>query len=405
MIDQADVAEQLGRHLSSGKLHWLLGAGVSHPANIPLMVPLTDQVLKRAREEVFPDDAEMVSILNVIIDDIPEGAHIEIFLTHLTDLIALASRSRENRVRMASEEIELKSLQSLHSNLLTLIAQTLRWGHSVNYIKVEGGEDERVEKTGGPGNSIVDIRGHQNFVRAVFGGSRAGLEDRRNPVEFFTTNYDTLLEDALSLEKIPYTDGMHGGGVGFWEPEIFSSMSHIDAKVFKLHGSIDWRRSDDASGTIYRVRNDDTYPSEKSDVMIYPQATKYELAQSDPFSNLFNRFRDCLAAGQGVLAICGYSFGDEHINADIRIAMRNEAAQLTIIAFVREGEDGLPPVLDSWRLDSWSDRIFIVSDRGIYNDQEGPFFTEEIKGDYWTFAGAARLLQEGLPAAILEVTE
>lgn len=41
MADDIDVAEQFEKHLNSPKQTWLLGAGVSFLANIPLMHPLT----------------------------------------------------------------------------------------------------------------------------------------------------------------------------------------------------------------------------------------------------------------------------------------------------------------------------------------------------------------------------
>ena len=42
----------------------------------------------------------------------------------------------------------------------------------------------------------------------------------RSSIAFFTTNYDTLLEDALILEKQKICDGFIGTAMGFWNPEI-----------------------------------------------------------------------------------------------------------------------------------------------------------------------------------------
>lgn len=45
-MQDADISEQFEKHLNSPKQTWLLGAGVSYPANIPLMYPLTDRVME-----------------------------------------------------------------------------------------------------------------------------------------------------------------------------------------------------------------------------------------------------------------------------------------------------------------------------------------------------------------------
>ena len=73
--------------------------------------------------------------------------------------------------------------------------------------------------------------------------------------------------------------------------------------------------------------------------MIYPQAIKYIHAQSDPFAELFQRFRHRLGSGTDqVLLICGYSFGDEHINSEIEEALSTSAKSIDFGSlFGREG--------------------------------------------------------------------
>ena len=48
-----------------------------------------------------------------------------------------------------------------------------------------------------------------------------------------------------------------------------------------------------------------------------------------------------------MLAITSYSFGDEHINAEIEIAMSSSRNQLTVIAFNDEPDGELPQTLES----------------------------------------------------------
>lgn len=403
MTDNSDVAEQFEKHLNSPKQTWLLGAGISFAANVPLMHPLTKRVMAVARESVFQDDAVALSILDFIQGDVAAGSHIEEYLTHLGDCISMAERSRTAGITVNNAHVPKAKLVEVHLKLLGVIADTVRWGYRSG-VQNEDGEEIEAEEIGAFGNSIVRIDDHRNFVAAVFGSNRAGVEYLRTPVEFFTTNYDTLLEDALGLERIGYKDGFTGGGVGFWGAQGYEPDNQTRAIITKLHGSTDWYRASVAPSPVLRVRDGDPYPSRGGGaVMIYPQATKYLNTQRDPFAELFQRFRHRLAVGvDHVLLICGYSFGDEHINAEIEQAMAAGKSQLTIVAFADEPDGQFSGSLRTWCASmSWRERVFVASPRGLYQGDSGPHFPAAAGSrDWWTFAGATRLFSEGLPADV-----
>lgn len=46
----------------------------------------------------------------------------------------------------------------------------------------------------------------------------AGAIQRVKPVEFFTTNYDLLLEQAFEAQRVPYFDGFVGSYQSFFDP-------------------------------------------------------------------------------------------------------------------------------------------------------------------------------------------
>lgn len=403
MTHDIDIAEQFEKHLNSPKQTWLLGAGVSFPANIPLMFPLTTRVLDLVRSGQFAGDAEAVRVLDFIMEDCGDNSHIEHYLTHLGDLISIAERSRTAGIEIGGSRITKEKLIEVHRGLIEKIASTVRWGFKAAR-KNDAGVVIEEAKIGAEGASIVDIAGHRRFIEAVFGPNRAGLDFVRTPVEFFTTNYDTLIEDSLALTGIEFQDGFIGGGVAFWNMRNYATDSGTRAIVSKLHGSIDWYRPCSGNATLLRVRHGDTYPGSGGSVMIYPQATKYVNTQRDPFAEIFQRFRHRLSRGSDhVLLICGYSFGDDHINAEIEIAMSSGKNQLTVVAFVDEPKDELPLTLRSWLLEPWGQRLFIASPKGIYQGRSGPVFpASEGKRDWWTFDGAATLLAAGLPKDIQE---
>ncbi|MDD2754425.1 MAG: SIR2 family protein [Methanothrix sp.] len=136
---------------------------------------------------------------------------------------------------------------------------------------------------------------------------------RDKPVEIFTTNYDLLLEQALEEQRVPYFDGFVGSDSAFLDLE---SMAEDDlparwARLWKIHGSINWWMT--AKEKIRRSRD----AVEGEQLLIYPSHLKYDQSRQMPFYAMLDRLRVFLRSGQCVLLTCGYSFGDEHINAYI----------------------------------------------------------------------------------------
>lgn len=137
---------------------------------------------------------------------------------------------------------------------------------------------------------------------------------RTIPVEIFTTNYDTLLERALETVRLPYFDGFVGGCHPFFSPECVEdeeALSHLDwVRVWKLHGSVNWDEIQWA-GSKRIVRTQGKSRGE----MILPSHRKYDESRKQPYRAFLDRLGRALARPQALIVICGYSFGDEHINA------------------------------------------------------------------------------------------
>jgi len=384
-----DDLKQLDDLLATSNQSWLFGAGVCENARIPLMGPLTSRVFARAKSE----DKEGYEVLQSVREELPSESHIEHILSQLSDYSAIAERSKGNTVTVGSQALELDTLRKLHERILTWIAEIIRWGYSP-------AKDNKTEQIGTQEKRIVKINEHKEFVSALFNRSQAGVAERRSAMKIFTINYDTLFEDALALGCFSYWDGFSGGAVahrsyhfGDQEPE-----SGFRAHVIKLHGSIDWYLGDD--DRVWRVRDGDLYPSTSSRVLIYPQATKYLATQRDPFAAQFDLFRRTLNAGaENVLAICGYSFGDEHINKEIELGLRQPGNKTTILAFSKE----LNAVLQQWRRSSWSKRLYAITEEGLYVGNEGPFFPPDSneKRDWWKFEGVTEILNSGAEACML----
>ncbi|MDO6453947.1 SIR2 family protein [Neptunomonas phycophila] len=393
MEDFDNRLENLKQLLSSqSRQNWLFGAGISFGSKIPLMYPLTNRVEEIIQAGSSTKEKEILASLKT---DLTDDCHVEHYLSHLGDLLAIAERSKDKTAYLGANSYTSEELRNLYLEIIKAIGGIVRYGYvSAN---AERGIGEEVGKAENP---IIEIAPHFEFIEALL-INQSNLE-RRSKTTFFTTNYDTLLEDALALHKKVVCDGFSGGAVGFWNAEREFSNTAIDSNtyhLYKLHGSIDWHRDNDLG--LVRARYGTKYLSDPANIMIYPQATKYVETQKDPFASLFLGLRKTLMIGQqNTLITCGYSFGDDHINAEIESALRSESNQTTVIAFIKEApKEG---VVINKTLDAWlscpkiGSRVYVAGELGIYHNSTTPLSESDASNyTWWRFDGLTQFIKTG----------
>jgi len=135
---------------------------------------------------------------------------------------------------------------------------------------------------------------------------------REKPVEIFTTNYDLLLEQALEEQRVPYFDGFVGSDSAF---SILSRWPKTTCRavdtLWKIHGSINWWMTGKA-----KIRRSRDKVEANSFLSIHPISSTTKAGRW-PYFAMLDRLGAFLRSEQCVLLTCGYSFGDEHINAYI----------------------------------------------------------------------------------------
>jgi len=93
MEDFENKLENLKQLLNSpSRQNWIFGAGISYESKIPLMYPLTDRVEKIINDSASADEK---AILVSLKSDLSEDSHVEHYLSHLGDLLAIAERSKD----------------------------------------------------------------------------------------------------------------------------------------------------------------------------------------------------------------------------------------------------------------------------------------------------------------------
>jgi len=123
----------------------------------------------------------------------------------------------------------------------------------------------------------------------------------QSPVDVFTLNYDRLVQAMGARFAVRYTTGFGDT----WDAGLFA-VPGWDMRIFKLHGSVDWNRLP-SRGVIYQGGQEHhAFPGEKpTDLLLYPAEGKVTMAE--PFATLMGWFTEGLRQAKTCVAI-GYSF-------------------------------------------------------------------------------------------------
>ena len=92
---------------------------------------------------------------------------------------------------------------------------------------------------------------------------------------------------------------------------------------------------------------------------------------------------------QRVLVICGYRYGDTHINNEVDRALHESAGDLTVVAFTSENEPH--GKLKAWTEDEMvRDQVLVFANRGFFHGNTEDESTEDLL--WWKFENITRLL-------------
>ena len=364
-LDLKDVVQDMRELLSQSRLAFLLGAGCSKKAGLPLMPQLTDEIL--VHEKLGEETKKLLDKVREFFSG-AGSATIEDYMSEIVDLLSIAERrtqcgANQSKVSVGDQEKDAAELETALDEIKKAVSSSI-------------------------GDKQVDVATHQQFVRAIHSSLQAGKSGRG--VDYFILNYDTLIEDALGLEQVVYSDGFTGAATGWCEPSTFMTDGKA-ARVFKIHGSIDWCLLEGDS-LPRRIRSGIRTEFARNHVLIYPAATKYQETQRDPFAQMLNHMRQSLCPSEGkemVLAICGYSFGDSLIDLEMENALYRSEGRLTIAAFV--GTDEPEGKLKEWLTHpEISEQIRVYAKKGFFHGDNKLDLNEEAP--WWKFEIIARLL-------------
>lgn len=159
-----------------------------------------------------------------------------------------------------------------------------------------------------------------NWVRSI---------DRKTAIEFFTTNYDLLLEQALEDLEVPYFDGFVGSRKSFFDLRaVEDNLIPIHwSRLWKIHGSINWHQELKAGE---RAVCRSSSPDDGVSHLIYPSHLKYEESRKMPYLALIDQLNRFIRRKSSFLVLNGYSFNDGHLNDAIINALKSNPTGMVL---------------------------------------------------------------------------
>lgn len=187
---------------------------------------------------------------------------------------------------------------------------------------------------------------HKLFLKKII--SRDSKLDKPN---FFTLNYDLLIEKSAEQLGLFVNNGFWGFYDRFFMPSTFQIDIHLKnseggkrirngIRLFKLHGSLSWNSDDtkppygiSEKQLLLNTNNKIEYKDVSSNLIIYPIQSKKKHSLDLPYSELFRQLVEKLNNRNSVLIIIGYSFLDEHVNDIITNSLANPDFNLLVFSF------------------------------------------------------------------------
>jgi hypothetical protein len=324
--DEIELQAQLATLLRLENVGLLLGAGASTGAGGHTMASLWAQFIAAApAEATWLRDNNFILPEAILADN---NTRVTPNVERLADIleIALAEWRRENRA-------EVPALENARAHLIRAVvrAALLQPAWWTNASGVE--------------NDVEQLQHHRAILQKIVAARQPG----QAAPWVFTTNYDLAIEWAAESIDLQVTNGFLGLHSRHFSPQSFdlgfrNTQARGEARfgvyniyLAKMHGSLTWKEE---SGQVYELQaakakqNIDAFLDDvrQTDLglMVMPRAAKYMQTIGFVLGELFRRFSEFLSQPQTTLLVCGYGFGDEHVNRLLLSALLNPTLQMVI---------------------------------------------------------------------------
>lgn len=286
--------------MEESSVMFLLGAGASFDAGIPMAIQMSQQV-----EEMLSDDKDLRDLYYFLKSAITYQRGLE---GNFDDPVGI-----EDLLGVIEE------LNQKHRNKLYPFVGA--W--NTHLTKVAGADFKNLElfdqKIRSNLISWVNPRNCHRESNYLGGLGRFGNEYGYS-IPIFTLNYDLLVERKLREFNFTVETGFNPSD-DIWDASRFerNEADNVDFYLYKLHGSIDWERDSNESEDFLYCRPD---PCGNPDLIF---GVNYKLNSGDPYLFYTHELRKySLEASTRLIFVVGYSFSDDYINKLLSQAIKRD---------------------------------------------------------------------------------
>lgn len=277
---------------------FFLGAGASVAAGVPDtfgMVEAFKQTLEATERSTLEDILRVLKDWRTSHEDVEQRVDVELLLETME---RLSHPEQEVLVKF----LRLPESKALGSEEVGILSVKLK-----DFIRKNG--EVASEKVG--------------YLQPLLGFKNAG-----KPLDIFSVNYDIGIEQLCNVNKKRYVDGFDFE----WNGKNFQR-TDVDIRLFKLHGSIMWYRTDTGSYVKIPISSikatTELITGETAETLILYPMRKWEY--EEPLQELLMELKTRLEKADKVIVV-GYSFRDEHIRRVFwDAARRNRQFTLVLI--------------------------------------------------------------------------
>lgn len=195
---------------------------------------------------------------------------------------------------------------------------------------------------------------HKPFLRKLI-----ARRPNASRVKIFTTNYDTLWEQAASeigcivIDGFSFSSSRSFAGWNFDLDLVKREKNRIRQEecfipnlihLYKLHGSVNWYK-DEKRNRVWKDSINRKAVEKKSSerpMMVFPSKEKYESSYEQPYFEMMSRFQMALRKENSLLVVLGFGFKDKHIqNVIIEAVHQNPSFHLVVLDYPGVNSKGI----------------------------------------------------------------
>lgn len=154
-------------------------------------------------------------------------------------------------------------------------------------------------------------------------------------IRIFSLNYDLCLEKNKgdSYIELGFNEDTRK-----WDWNRFQPSENLspDFYLYKMHGSIEWKRDDNGNLTY----SEEVGHIEEHNIIF---GTNYKLQYIDPYLFYAYEFRHYSLIAKLIITI-GYSFGDDHINGIMGQSLKNDPNQILLCVLLGKEDEEKPRI-------------------------------------------------------------